>query len=362
MAKYDRDVLNMPVDVIDNGTRKHWETRQEAIANYLEAMIFCEGSAKERYATIYSGLKYGSDSVVSDGEPEIVKKDIVTPVKDTAQLLEKIMNDELSINNEEVYDMRQCKLVDEDRVIIKALLKQDGCYAAQFLRNYIKNDKDLIMCASLGGNEPRGALAYASEELRDDKEFVMQLLKLDASDVRHVSDRLSNDPEIIAAALKHADNDYDIAAVKEALGENLLTEMLDVYLAKQKEQKTEITAKFDFSKVSDEKLDKYYVETFDTAEEMFNDLYLFDADHETLRDAIRVLKQQDMHSAVVSHMNVRFDGEKYYYSSEMEEFERIVLEEQKNSLEDKIAEARDVGRDKEGTGSMKKGNDKDIDR
>lgn len=359
----DNNVLKMPVDVIDNGTRRHYNTREEAIADYFEAMMMCEGSAKERYAKIYTNLVYHQSDVVSDGVDEIVPKEPVGSSLDKTQILEMIKNDEMSINDIELFDKGKCKLLYEDRDIVKALLVQDGWYAAQFLRKYIENDKELIVQAARGGDEPRGALVYASKKLQDDKEFVMQLIELDASDVQFVSDRLCNDPEVIAAALRYAENDYDVDSVKNVLGEELLSNMLKVYLDKQRETENEITAKFDFKSVPEELIGEYYVETFDTAEEMFNDLYLYDADRETLRDAICVLKQQSMHEAVVEHMNVRYDGEKYYYSSEMEAFEDAVFEWQKGSLENKIAEAKEVGRDLEkGEPSITKGKDKDAGR
>lgn len=362
-AEEPGEAFKQPVDVICYGKRQHFDTRNEAVAFYREGVLAAEGSEHERYTKIYFDLVCGSSPVVSDGEPEFVEKTVnKLLVADKSKVLALIKADELSINSPEIFDITSSKLLQEDRDIIKALLTQDGCYAAQFLRKYIENDKELILCAALGGDEPRGALAYASEQLQGDKEFVLEMIKLDASDVRYISDKLSNDPEIIASALQHAESDYDVSSIKETLGESLLSDMLEVYIDKQKEQEKGITAKFDFSKVPDELLSEFYVETFDTAEEMFNDLYLYDADRETLRDAIRVLKQQDMHSAVVTHMDVRFDGEKYYYSPEMEEFERVVLERQKNSLEDKIAEAREVGRDKEGAGSIDKGKTPGVDR
>lgn len=364
MSKDDRRILNSPVDVICYGTREHYETRADAIKTYFEAMNATEGSESVRYQEIYSALVSGSADIVTDGSSERIesKPSVEYALKDKDKIISLIKADKLSIQSRELYNIGKCKLVVEDRDIIKALLVQDGCYAAQLLRKYIENDKELIMCAARGGDEPRGALAYASEQLQDDKEFVLEMLKLDAADVRYVSERLSNDPEVIAAALDRVDGNFDIDSVKDALGTELLSDMVKVYLDKQKEQKLEVTAIFDFKKVPEKLMEEFFVNVFDTAEEMFDDLYLFDADYQELRNAINMLKRSDMHTEVVNHANVRYDGEKYYYSSEMDEFERVVLEGQKNSLEDKIAEAREVGRDKEVDGFINKAKDKDIDR
>lgn len=227
--KQVNDVLKLPVDVIDNGTRKRWDTRQEAIDCYLEAMIASEGSAKERYSNIYIELKYGKSDVVSDGEPEIVqdvKSMLIFKDKDT--LIKLIENKELSINSSEIYDVGTCKLIVEDKDVIKALLMQDGWYAAQFLRKYIENDKDLILAVALGGEEPGRALAYASDELRDDKNFVIELLKIDATDFQYVSERLSNDIDVVAVAMDSIKSDFDFECVLKGLGRELLTEMVEI--------------------------------------------------------------------------------------------------------------------------------------
>lgn len=103
---------------------------------------------------------------------------------------------------------------------------------------------------------------------------------------------------------------------------------------------------FDFSTLSKEKLDELYIEVFDSAEEMFDDLYLFDADHQALSAAIYMLKQMSMHDAVVMHTNVRFCNDKYYFCNEMEEVEKELLEEQashsdfKPSLDEVITGAK----------------------
>lgn len=221
--------MNMPVDVICYGQREHFETRQEAKDKYAEAMTACEGAEQERYVKIYLALAHGTAGVVTDGFPEKVesKPSFKFTAGDKEKIIALIEAGELSINSREIYDYGKGKLVLEDRDIIKALLKKDGWYAAQSLRKYIENDKELLLLAARGGDEPRGTLAYACEQLQDDKKFVLEMLKLDSSEVRYVSDRLSNDVEVISTALKYAESDYDISSIKEALGEGLLTEMVN---------------------------------------------------------------------------------------------------------------------------------------
>lgn len=220
--------MNKPVDVICYGQREHFETRQDAINKYAEGMVACEGSEQERYAKIHFALVHGSADIVTDGSSERVEAK--PSVKFTADDKDKIINfiiaDVLSINSPEIYDRGKCKLVVEDRDIIKALLKKEGWYAAQFLTRYIENDKELLVEAARGGEGERGALAYASDELCDDKEFVFEMLNLDASDFRYVSDRLANDIEVIVKAFQCAKTEYDFDCIKEGLGKELLTEMV----------------------------------------------------------------------------------------------------------------------------------------
>ena len=41
------------------GTQKTWETREEAMSFFLEAMMSCDGSEKDRYCNIYMKLQLG---------------------------------------------------------------------------------------------------------------------------------------------------------------------------------------------------------------------------------------------------------------------------------------------------------------
>lgn len=237
MAKHENDILNMPVDVICYGTREHYETRAGAIKTYFEAMNATEGSEMVRYQKIYTALVSGSADIVTDGSSErIESKPLVESVIDKTKILEMIKNDEMSINDVELFDKGKCKLLYEDRDIIKALLKQGGWYAAQFLRKYIENDKELILSAARGGEETGHCLVYASAQLQDDKDFVLELIKIDASDIRYVSDRLANDIEVVATAFKYAVDDYDVDSIKESLGTDLLTEMVEAYIDKQQDK------------------------------------------------------------------------------------------------------------------------------
>lgn len=236
----NNEIMKTPVDVICYGKRKHYGTREEAALFYQGCMSFSEGAERERYTTIYLALVNSAASVVSDGEPELKGQPKAKPkakpytIDDKEEILKKIKAGELTINSSELYDIGRCRLYVEDRDIIHALLMKDGWYAAQYLRKYIENDKELIKTAGLGGKEKSDVLGYAGEKLRDDKEFVLEMLEIKSSNFRRVSDRLKNDLEVVAMALNQATTDFELKIIKENIGTELLSSMVKDCIAKQK--------------------------------------------------------------------------------------------------------------------------------
>lgn len=61
------------VDVICYGVRDVWDSREEAKRFYLEGIMSCEGSERDRYVNVYADLVSGK-RVCSDGFPERKKK------------------------------------------------------------------------------------------------------------------------------------------------------------------------------------------------------------------------------------------------------------------------------------------------
>jgi len=60
---------NTMVDVICYGTRKTWNNRNDAIKFYLDGVMMCDGSERERYMNVCLDLLSGK-KVCSDGMPE----------------------------------------------------------------------------------------------------------------------------------------------------------------------------------------------------------------------------------------------------------------------------------------------------
>lgn len=212
-----------PVDVINYGKRTHYNTREEAIAFYEECILGTEGSERERYLDIYMQLKNTNLSEVSDGDPEhkeeTKKPDSKTFEKDT--LLKRIENNDNGVLYE-LYDMKSCSLRYYNREVILALLKQHGWYAAQFLNKYIDNDKDCIKAACLGGTETSSSLRYASHELRNDKNFVCELIDINCENFAYASENLKNDKDVVRYALTKAANTKYLEYIKKNIGTKLL--------------------------------------------------------------------------------------------------------------------------------------------
>lgn len=231
----NKNILEKPVDVICYGNKRHFNTRKEAIKYFLECMSCSEGAERERYTRIYLELTNNFKSIVSDGEPEFKKERTskAYTIEDKEEILNLISKKKLSVISPEIYDNGKCRLKIEDRDIVKALLDFQGWYAAQVLRKYITDDKELIKAACLGGNEISSSLQYASETLRDDKDFVLQMIELSCRNFQYASIRLQNDIDIVTKALSHMpkDDKYAINSVKSNIGTDLLLSLINTSAA-----------------------------------------------------------------------------------------------------------------------------------
>ena len=217
------------VDVICYGKRSHFDTRDAAIKFYTDCMSCSEGSERERYTKIFLELTRTRNPVVSDGEPELKKKPTTKSytIDDKEEILSLIAENKLSVNSNTLYDIGKCKLIFEDKDVIKALLKQDGWYAAQYLRKYIENDPELILL-TVENNCHKGpnkgqighGLVYASDSLRDNKELVAKVVSINGSELKYASEGLRNDPEIAFIAISQNPE------ATQYVGSNLIMDLL----------------------------------------------------------------------------------------------------------------------------------------
>ena len=112
----------------------------------------------------------------------------------------------------------------KDREVVLAAVKQYG-EALKFASNELKKDREVVLAAV---KQDGLALLFASDELRADKDVVLAAVKKHGLALKHASDGLQKDREIVLAAvkqdgeaLKHAsdelrnDKEIVLAAVKQ---------------------------------------------------------------------------------------------------------------------------------------------------
>lgn len=87
----------------------------------------------------------------------------------------------------------------DDKELILEAVKNDGinlCWASDRL----KNDKEIVLTAVEYDGK---SLEFASDELKDDKEFMMKACKINGYALEFASDRLKNDREVVLEACKN---------------------------------------------------------------------------------------------------------------------------------------------------------------
>jgi len=105
-----------------------------------------------------------------------------------------------------------------DKDVVMAAVSKDGS-ALEFASDDLKNDKEVVMAAV--SNDGR-ALRYASEDLQNDKEVVMAALSNDGRALEYASDDFKNDKEVVMTAvsecgmaLEYASDDFKKDVVYE---------------------------------------------------------------------------------------------------------------------------------------------------
>lgn len=92
------------------------------------------------------------------------------------------------------------KLVDEKEQLLEAIgYNAHSATTLKFASEELRNDKDFVLKA-IRRNEY--ALRYASERLRDNKDFILEAVKQSGFNLKYASERLKHDKEIILTAVK----------------------------------------------------------------------------------------------------------------------------------------------------------------
>lgn len=91
------------------------------------------------------------------------------------------------------------EVVRADRQVVREAMKASKGEAIQYAAEELRADRDMVLEAA-GHNGL--LLQYASEELRADKAFVLQLCELDGRALKYVSAELRNDREVVLTAVR----------------------------------------------------------------------------------------------------------------------------------------------------------------
>lgn len=106
----------------------------------------------------------------------------------------------------------------KDKEFILEVVKQDG-FVLEYASEELKNDKEIVLEAvKQNGN----ALGYACDRLKNDKEVMIEAVKQNGCALEYASDRLKNDKDFILEILqkilsKNMTNDWIFEFYKEAI-------------------------------------------------------------------------------------------------------------------------------------------------
>ena len=85
-----------------------------------------------------------------------------------------------------------------DREVVLQVVKQDGG-ALRYASEELKNDREVVLAAV---KQNGWALMYASEELKNDREVVLDVVKRAGYVLKYASEELKKDREVVLAAVK----------------------------------------------------------------------------------------------------------------------------------------------------------------
>lgn len=108
-----------------------------------------------------------------------------------------------------------------DKEVVLELAKFDGWATLQKIAINFRSDKDVVLaCARQNIN----ALQFASPEILRDKDFVLELIKMDGMAIGYLGKEFSEDEEIASAAMSN--NPQSIMYLKGRLREKYIMEEL----------------------------------------------------------------------------------------------------------------------------------------
>lgn len=112
------------------------------------------------------------------------------------EYLKLLVAGEIDYEEKNIYDLME-KIKNNKKIILKIKLFRD------FLKSdneELRKDKEIVIEVV---KQDGRALEYASEELKSDKEIVIEAVKQNGEALIYASDRLKNDAELIELSNKH---------------------------------------------------------------------------------------------------------------------------------------------------------------
>lgn len=188
-----------------------------------------EQTTKEKYEDVdEESIKEGLLSVICDGvipkqfqnNKEFVMKAIKLNKKALGQVSETLKNDKEVVleavkeNGFQLYDAS--KELKNDKEIVFEALKQAGESVLQYTSDELKNDEDIKFELTRQEDEYINDIDYNTlDEISDDKEKMIDVLKKDGSLLRNASERLQNDRDVVLVAVK--ENGYALEFASDDL-------------------------------------------------------------------------------------------------------------------------------------------------
>jgi hypothetical protein len=133
-------------------------------------------------------------------------------LKDDEDIVKKAV-----LNDSGAFEYASDRLKD-DKDFVKWVITASGSiknilnFASERVRNELKDDKNALMAALKSNWYPsKTVLQYASDRLRDDKDFVLEQVGSNGDVLEYASNRLKDDEEVVLAAILS-----DLSALKYA--------------------------------------------------------------------------------------------------------------------------------------------------
>ena len=194
--KADKEVImaalksgySLPYEHVSDALKTDRDYLLEIVSLDAYCLEFFSEELKQDEQIVLAAAKHFGDAALEFGADKFkTNKNIITEaVKSSSKVLSFLAENEKN-----------------DKNLVITAVKHHG-YALQYASEELRNDKDVVITA-VGHNG--NALQYASEELQNDKDMAMAALINSTEAFEYVSERLQSDKEFILHAIGQKDED-----------------------------------------------------------------------------------------------------------------------------------------------------------